>query len=232
MPRILSDPGALPITPWQAPPLWEPDPTPPPSAPGGEAGEPAPADPLELARLQAATILEQAQRQAAQVLAEARIQGYNDGLAQAEAEVKEKVAALEALEAAVNARQDQFFARMQGEVVELAVAIASKVIGHEVEAHPDLVVEQVRGCLRQLQDRERIRVRVSPDDLETMRAAREQLLAAHDDIRRMDVVEDRRVSQGGCIVESENGTLDARLDRQLKEVERVMMEATRGGSDA
>jgi len=117
-------------------------------------------------------------------------------------------------------------------VIELAVAIASKVVGHEVEEHPELVVEQARGCIRRLQEREHVRIRVNPEDVDTMRQAKEELIAAFDGVRRIDVVDDRRVGKGGCVVESESGSLDARLDRQLKEVEQVLLEASSGASDS
>lgn len=236
MPKIIRNATGLAARRWQPPSLSDPRPAAAPLEPltaGTLETATAPAvDPLAEAQAAATAELEQARRQAAQVLAEARTQGYNDGLARAEVEMSDKRRELDELAEQINQRQASFFERMQPEVIELAVAIAGKVVGHEVEADPDLVIDQVKGCIRRLQERERVRVRVNPEDVTTLREAKEELMADFDGVRRIDVVDDRRVGRGGCIVESESGTLDARLDRQLKEVERVLLEADKGGNDA
>ncbi|HOP79879.1 MAG TPA: FliH/SctL family protein, partial [Armatimonadota bacterium] len=50
-----------------------------------------------------------------------------------------------------------------------------------------------------------------------------------DGIRAVEVIEDRRVDKGGCLIESGNGYLDARIDTQRKEVERALTEAVKYG---
>jgi flagellar assembly protein FliH len=216
--RILSQPNNDLLTPWEALPLD-------PLADVVEELAVEPVDPLAEARELAAQELARARAEAERLRAEAQAQGYAEGAARAEAELQEKREAFEELVSAIEARQETLFTGLEQETIELALEIAKKVVGHEVEAHPELVVAQVRRCLRRLRDRERVRVRVNPADVETLRAAKESLLAAYDGIGRMDIMDDYRVGPGGCLVESSDGTLDARLDRQLSEVERVLREA-------
>jgi hypothetical protein len=47
-----------------------------------------------------------------------------------------------------------------------------------------------------------------------------------DGVRKLELVDDRRVGRGARIVESENGVMDARIKTQLDEVTRVVGEAT------
>ncbi len=229
MPKVLNDKESEhSCDPWEAPPLESHE---------GIAEETELAqrdlyDPVAAARREAEAELTRAKEQALEVLAEAKSRGYAEGLAQAETELQQKCSELESLVAAINEKQNTFFMRMEREVIELAIAIAAKVVEREVEAHPEIVVEQVRRCVRRLHERERLCVRVNPSDVETVRAAKAELMAGHDGLHRMDVVDDRRVAKGGCVVESQSGILDARLDRQLKEVGRVLLEASENGNGA
>jgi len=226
MPRILSDDDNQDLSPWEAPPL---------SASASSESTSASAaevfDPLAEARREAEDELTRAQKQAAEVLAQAQEKGREEGIREAQAEINERLSDLAELIQTVNERQNTFFQRMEREVIDLAVEIAAKIVGHEVEEQPDLVVEQVRRCIRRLHERERICIRVHPDDVETVRAAKENLMASFDGLTRMDVVDDQRVGKGGCVIDSPNGILDARLDRQIKEVKRVLTEASEGGGD-
>ncbi len=187
---------------------------------------------LAEARATAAEELARAQRDADEFRARAERDGYAEGQARAEAELQAKLTEFEALVAALQARQEDFFARIEGEVVAISLEIARKVVDHEVEAHPELVVDQAKRCLRRLKQREQIVVRVNAADLETLRAAKESLLAYYDGVQRLDIMDDLRVKPGGCVVESPAGILDARLDRQLAEVERTLTEAVKSGNRA
>jgi flagellar assembly protein FliH len=51
-----------------------------------------------------------------------------------------------------------------------------------------------------------------------VRASREDLIAMVDGIRNIEIVDDRRVDAGGCVIETNGGTIDAKLDTQLNEI--------------
>jgi flagellar assembly protein FliH len=111
---------------------------------------------------------------------------------------------------------------VEPELVRLAVTIGEKIIAQELELRPEMVVNLVRNAMRRVRDREALRVSVNPHDLEQVRAAREDLISAVDGIKKLEVIEDRRVDRGGCIIESQNGTLDARISTQMEEINRAL----------
>lgn len=192
--------------------------TPPPRPPGGATAAGGPRadraatsgvsrpDPEELERLRAA----------------AREEGLAEGMRVAEQAYRAKHARVEAVAAALDRERREFFDRIEPELVRLALAIAEKVIGQEMELRPELVVDLVRGAMKRLRGREALRVRVNPRDLARVREAREDLLAAVDGVRKLDILDDRRVGVGGCVIESPNGTLDARIRTQLEEIGRAL----------
>lgn len=160
----------------------------------------------------------------------ARERGLAEGMRVAEEAYQAKLARLEALIEQVRAERSEFFARIEPEVVRLAVAIAEKVIQQELETRPEVVVEMVRAAMARLRDREVLRISLNPRDLERVREAKDDLVGAVDGVKKIDVIEDRRVDPGGCVIESPNGTLDARVRTQIEEIERALELAAPAGS--
>jgi flagellar assembly protein FliH len=155
---------------------------------------------------------------------EARQRGLAEGIRAAEESYRSKMARLDQLAASLEAERERFFARMEPELVRLAMSIAEKIIGQELELRPEAVLDIIRGAMKRLRDREELRISVNPRDVERVKEAREDLISAVDGVKRIDIIEDRRVEAGGCVIESPNGTLDARLRTQLDEVGNALQE--------
>jgi flagellar assembly protein FliH len=83
----------------------------------------------------------------------------------------------------------------------------------------------VRDTLRRVQGFGRLRIRVNQLDVDLLRQNRPSLLQVVDGVEGIEIVEDRRVDQGGCVIETEQGVYDARIRTQLGEIERVLREA-------
>ena len=154
----------------------------------------------------------------------ARERGLGEGMRAAETAYRTKLARLDALVATLGEERGEFFDRVEPEVVRLASAIAEKIIGEEMELRPERVVDLVREAMKRLRDREALRIRLSPQDMDLVKEARDDLIGSVDGVRKLELVEDRRVDRGGCVIESENGALDARVKTQMAEIERVLGE--------
>ena len=112
---------------------------------------------------------------------------------------------------------------VQADVVVLAMEVARKVIRRELDLDPDTVVELCAGALRQVVLAHSITLRVNPDDLAAVDARRQTLAAALESCASLQIVADRAVDRGGCVVESDMGRIDARLETQLAAIERALM---------
>ena len=166
---------------------------------------------------------------------EARERGLAQGMGAGEESYRAKLGRVDSLSAQLQEEREGFFDRIEPELVRLAVSIAEKILDQELELRPELVVDMVRSAMKRLRDRERLIVRVNPRDFEQVRSARDDLIGAVDGVRKLEVVEDRRVDPGGCVIESQNGTLDARIRTQVGEITRalegVMPEGEEGEGD-
>lgn len=119
------------------------------------------------------------------------------------------------LDAAVDAR----LASLEDDAIELAFATVCQMIGTRAMTR-ELVADGVRQAITQLSGATLHRVRLHRDDLALL--ADDPLRAAHPSV---EWVADSAVTQGGCLLESAQGTLDTRLDRQLERLREVWLRA-------
>lgn len=119
-------------------------------------------------------------------------------------------------------RRDTALAEVERDVLRLSVKLAEKIIGREIERDPATLADIVSAALRHARQNEMLTVRVNPADLPAVEAHRARLDPAGR-ARFLDLVADPRVRQGGCVIESESGTVDAQLDTQLRVLERALL---------
>lgn len=109
--------------------------------------------------------------------------------------------------------------RTERQMVQLALAIAHRIIQREVSLDRDLVVAMARVALDRLGETARVTVRMNPDDFAVTAQARAAQLAGSN----VSVVADARIGRGGCRVESDLGVMDAGVEEQLREVARALL---------
>ncbi len=152
--------------------------------------------------------------------------GYQEGLRRAELDVHaradiERGAYQEDIAAFIGhieAERQRVWNELEPQMIGLVFELASYVIKQEVEANKTVVLSVVRNALRRVADSGTLRIRVNAGDLETVRGNREELLTLVDNIRHVEIIEDRRVGAGGCIVETGAGNIDARIETQIADV--------------
>jgi len=105
------------------------------------------------------------------------------------------------------------------QMVELALAVARRVVLREVTLDRNLLMAIVRVALDRLGESARVTVRLHPEEFEATGAARVAEFTGTD----VSFVPDARVGRGGCRVESDMGLLDAGVDAQIQEIARALL---------
>ncbi len=167
------------------------------------------------AKRQAETALSNARDNARSVLAQAYADGYQAGIDQAATQSEEM---LKKLEQAINdesAEREALVEVLEEQALMLCIEVAEKIIRHEIKTDPSVVARAIKSCLRRIRDRDEVTVRVNPSEVAHIRAMREELIASSDGVRGVNVIDDRRVSAGGCIVECLSGDYDAKIETQI-----------------
>ena len=169
-----------------------------------------------------------ARAEAGMIRATAHAEGLAAGREEALAALAPAAAALEDAARAVSEHVAVASDRLESHAVDLALFLAERIIGAAVAIDPGLVVEAIRGALRGIVERERVTVLVHPDDLELVRDAMGDLVAALGGIEHCEVQAERRVTRGGAVVRTPDGDVDARVDTKLERAREVVEAALVG----
>ena len=167
---------------------------------------------IEQAKADATRLLDKARLEREATLAEARKQGREEGLAQA-------------TEIIVRAKKEAggFLAKAEPEIVRLALMVAEKLVGKSLESDKELVLSIAAQAIESVRHQRELVLRVNPEDAELMRNSRKKLMDMLGRTKDIAVREDPEVARGGCIVETENGTVDAQLKTQLQLLELALL---------
>jgi len=166
---------------------------------------------LETAREEAEELLKSAELRSVEIKNDA----FKAGCEEAEGEYLEKLLA-------IKEEREKVLSTVEQDVLRLSVKIAEKIIGDEVKADEKVRGEMILNALSGVRQKENLTVRVNSKDLPLIADLRERLKISHPD-QFIDFVADPAVSNGGCVVESVSGKIDARLETQLRVLETALL---------
>jgi flagellar assembly protein FliH len=109
----------------------------------------------------------------------------------------------------------RYFALVEEEIVQLALAIAARVLHRETGIDPLILKGAVRVALEKVQERETAVLRAPEEQVEDWKRI---LLEAHRE--DVSVVGDSRLQAGECILETSVGRVDLGVKAQLEEIEK------------
>jgi flagellar assembly protein FliH len=116
------------------------------------------------------------------------------------------------------------YGQVEREVVRLAVEVARKIVHREIQADPEVIQTLVKVALDRVSGRSVVTVRVNPIDynflLDKQRGWAQEEGVAHE----VTLVSDKAIERGGCLVQTECGDVDARVEEGFREVERAFFE--------
>ncbi len=181
-----------------------------------------------------ARLLAQAQADAGEIRERARADGHAEGLAAGHAEGAEEMRqALDALAevlASIEALRLEVAENVERDAIELALALAGKVLSATLEIRPDSVVDVVQGALRRVAGARGLSILVHPTDLEVVQSALGELGPRAGSLAPIDVQADQRVARGGALVRTTEGEIDVRVATQLERAREVALSELRGGA--
>ncbi len=166
---------------------------------------------IEEAEKKARQLLQDAEDEVHAMIESAAVDGLKAGAAQAQ-HMREEIAGL----------QVRILKEVEGEVVRAAMRVAREILAAELSGREDAVVDIVATALSAAKTARDINLRVAPRDAAVLRAHKARMVSVLTRARDLEVREDRRVKHGGVLIETESGVVDAQLETQLEEIERVL----------
>ena len=173
-------------------------------------------------------MLRQARMKASEIEKEAYEKGFSEGERagretgekMVEAVLKQYTQTLEELKGL----RHNLLTGSEREVVRLSLEVAKKVVKREVCVDEELILALVKVALSRLADQSLMTVRVNPKDCQSIlhfRVSPGHRDSWHDGIK---LVEDPLITRGGCLIETDSGVIDARVEEQFREIEKGFFE--------
>ncbi len=170
--------------------------------------------------LQAQSVLDDARAEAEAIrkraddaYQERKKQGYEDGVLEGQMQQAEKM-----LETSMQAVE--YLEGLERQIVEVVTTAVRKIVGDLDDK--ERIVRVVRTALDQVRGRQRVLVRVCPEEEPHVREALAPMLVSASVSAGIELIADQRMKPGSCMLESEMGVVDASLEVQLKAIENAL----------
>jgi flagellar biosynthesis/type III secretory pathway protein FliH len=157
---------------------------------------------------------------------EGRARGCSDGRQRSREEYEQRLLEvkkrLAEYASGIEASRRQLFAESHTMLVDLSLQIAHKIVQCEIQMNPQVVLSVVKHAMSYIAERERLIVRVAPGDIEMVSGQKDFWSGVIDRLDTITIESDERIGRGGCIVESNAGVADARIEVMMREVEETV----------
>ncbi len=168
-------------------------------------------------------IVAEAQRKADEIKAEA-LRFKEEVFAKAREEAKADVQARQAEELArAKMQAGQIVAEAEKDVLELALKMAAKIIGRDIERDPVVVAEICASAIEAARGSKAMVLKVHPEDGKVLREKRPRLMELIGRAVDIAIRDDSEVERGGCVIQTEFGVIDGQIRTQFEMLRNVLM---------
>ncbi len=143
--------------------------------------------------------------------------GRDDALKENQGNVKLLCQSLQKAIEDLKHERDNIWDKCEKEIIKLTVAIAKKAVYEEISQNSSKIIESVVGdALNKVKENKILRVHISPEDAEKLKAMKATGLTANGEEGEM--ISDAGITRGGCRVVTDCGGVDARVETRWGEI--------------
>jgi len=196
-------------------------------------------DYLEAVRKKAREIVAQATEKAEKIQKEAQQAGFLEGLEQGKFQAKTFIQKeiQERVEAQAETVSAQALAQMNS-IVEQCVGLRDEltqtweeafltlvsrvcrvILRRELESDPQIEIQWIREMLQLCSGENSLVLTLNPEDAKLLKVPLERLVSEFGQIGHLTIESSFSMTRGDCVLKTENGQLDQRLDVQLARIE-------------
>jgi len=176
-------------------------------------------DALNKAKIQADQIRDTAEK-------EAHDKGHSEGFHKGEQGAKEEFQpCLESVEKIIQELSEfrkKMYAKVEREMIEMVISLVKKVIHFELSTRDDSIQEMIRLAVQSVLDKESMTIKINPADKEHAENFRPELQHLFGEIKNISFEVNTGIERGGCIIETNFGTVDARMDKLGEQIDKIL----------
>jgi flagellar assembly protein FliH len=114
------------------------------------------------------------------------------------------------------------YAQAEREVAQLSIEVAKKIVHREIQVDKDIIQTLVHVALTHVAEKSAVTVYLNPVDYGYLLERRAEF--SQSEGRDISLLSDKSIEQGGCLIQTDCGDIDARIDEQFREVEQAFFE--------
>lgn len=172
-------------------------------------------------RIDDRNLISRAQEEAGTIRENAAQEGYKNGLEKAQNDLEQvKSTIVDFLRA-----KQEVFEYIAPDILEISIDIAKKIVKHEIEQDPEIVLATIMDVLKNIsKDEAKISIKVNPVQLNLTKNNMPEIISSTGLETKVNVIADDTIDIGGCVVLTSNGVVDATINTQLA----IIKEAFKG----
>ncbi len=170
-------------------------------------------------RTQDRNLVSRAQEEAVSIKEVARKEGYESGISEAKKDLEE----LRSKFSEFYNYKEEVFEKVSECIMDISLEIAKKILNKEIETDKESIIPIIKGTVAEINKTEnKITLKVMPKDVEIVRDKVPEVFSENYFEAKITVIPDSTIKDGGVIVETSNGIIDATIETQLSIIEKAL----------
>ena len=174
--------------------------------------------------------MDKAKKQVGELKSNAKKQGYeagfedgfNKGKEAAKEEFSPVLETIKHLVEELSGFRKEMYYKVEREMIEMVIALTKKIIHFEFSTHEDAVQDMIRLAVHSVLDRESMVIKIHPTDKEYAESFLPELHHMYSEIKNITIVKNSGIERGGCIIETNFGVIDARIENLEEQIDRIL----------
>jgi flagellar assembly protein FliH len=137
-------------------------------------------------------------------------------------EMKKRADALDNVIRELGMMKKRIIDEAEEDIIGLSLHVAEKIVHREIDANREVIHHVLQDAMKNVLDRDNIIIRLHPNDYLYVMEIKTDFLQNFDGLKNVSFQKDETIRQGGAVIETQHGEVDARIDQQFREVRQAV----------
>jgi flagellar assembly protein FliH len=151
--------------------------------------------------------------------------GFNKGKENAKEEFSPVLKTTQHLVEELSEFRKEMYDKVEREMIEMVISLTKKIIHFEFSTREDAVQNMIRLAVQSVLDRESMVIKIHPTDKEYAESFLPELQHMYSEIKNITFFTHSGIKRGGCVIETNFGVIDARIEKLEEQIDRILNSA-------
>lgn len=152
-------------------------------------------------------------------------EGKVEALKKKSTEITDRLDRFDTLLTSIEKLKLELVQQNESHLVQLAFHMASRIAHAEIKADPQATAAAIRSAVQTAQQEEEVTVQVAASQLDFLETLKKEMNREFEFMKKIKLVADPSVTEGGCIIETNYGVVDARVEERVSKLWETISES-------